>query len=286
MKLGLCQILVSDDKATNIATARAALEEAARVGKAQVVSLPECWNGPYATASFPLFAEPIPMDAAHVDAAQSPSLAMLLQAAKDLGILLIGGSIPEKEGDKVYNTCVIVGPGEWVGERVGDRTRPAGARRPRQKLTSPPNVHTDGRILAKHRKVHLFDIDVPGKITFRESDTLTGGGSITVVDCAFAGGFKIGVGICYDIRFPEVRFRASVRRFITSRALPCPSLCLQSRHPHTQLSMIMRAKGCKLLVFPGAFNLTTGPAHWELLQRARAVDNQVGRGWVCAWGFN
>ena len=45
--------------------------------------------------------------------------------------------------------------------------------------------------------------------------------------------------------------------------------------------MIMRAKGCKLLVFPGAFNLTTGPAHWELLQRARAVDNQVGMWHVC-----
>lgn len=59
--------------------------------------------------------------------------------------------------------------------------------------------------MAKHRKVHLFDIDVPGKITFKESDTLTGGGSITVVDCGFAGGFKLGVGICYDIRFPEVR---------------------------------------------------------------------------------
>lgn len=113
MKLGLCQILVSDDKATNIANARAALEEAATVGQAQVVSLPECWNGPYATASFPRFAEPIPTDAAQVDPAQSPSLAMLLQAAKDLGVLLIGGSIPEKaEGGKVYNTCVIVGPGE------------------------------------------------------------------------------------------------------------------------------------------------------------------------------
>jgi len=58
--------------------------------------------------------------------------------------------------------------------------------------------------LGKHRKVHLFDIDVPGKITFKESDTLTGGGSVTVVDCPFAGGFKLGVGICYDIRFPEV----------------------------------------------------------------------------------
>jgi len=67
--------------------------------------------------------------------------------------------------------------------------------------------------------------------------------SITVVQTPY--GFSLGVGICYDIRFPE-------------------------------LAMIMRAKGCTLLLYPGAFNLTTGPAHWELLQRARAVDNQVG----------
>lgn len=66
MKLGLCQMLVGDDKAANIAAARAALEEAVKQGGAQLVSLPECWNGPYATASFPLFAEPVPLDAAQV----------------------------------------------------------------------------------------------------------------------------------------------------------------------------------------------------------------------------
>ncbi len=145
-----------------------------------------------------------------MDQAKSPSLAMLLEVAKAHNVFLVGGSIPETEGDKVYNTCVVVGP--------------------------------DGSILAKHRKVHLFDIDVPGRITFKESDTLTGGDSLTVV--ATPWGFKLGVGICYDIRFPE-------------------------------LAMIMRQRGCKLLLYPGAFNLTTGPAHWELLQRARAVDNQL-----------
>jgi omega-amidase len=69
---------------------------------------------------------------------------MLLDVAKAHNIFLIGGSIPEKtEEGKTYNTCVVVGP--------------------------------DGVLLAKHRKVHLFDIDVPGRITFKESDTLTGG---------------------------------------------------------------------------------------------------------------
>lgn len=176
----------------------------------------ECWNGPYATASFPLFAEPIPPEAEGVDKARSPSLAMLLEVARDCGVLLVGGSIPEASGGKFYNTCVVVRP--------------------------------DGRVAALHRKVHLFDIHVPGGISFRESDTLSAGDSLTLVDTSW--GFSLGLGICYDIRFPE-------------------------------MAMVLRARGAKLLLFPGAFNLTTGPAHWELLQRARAVDNQVtgnGRG--------
>ena len=60
---------------------------------------------------------------------------------------------------------------------------------------------SDGAILAKHRKVHLFDIDVPGRITFKESDTLSPGDGVTVVETPYG---KIGIGICYDIRFPEV----------------------------------------------------------------------------------
>jgi len=91
------------------------------------------------------------------------------------------------------------------------------------------------------RKVHLFDIDIPGKITFRESDTLTAGAAGTVVDTEVG---RVGVGICYDIRFPE-------------------------------LAMTYAQRGARLIVFPGAFNMTTGPVHWELLAKARAVDNQL-----------
>lgn len=206
-----CQILCGEDKAVNTATAEKAVAEAAAAG-AQVVVLPECWNSPYDTASFPVYAEPVPEPGevmTESGAAKSPSTAMLCRAAADNGVYLVGGSVPEagKDGE-VYNTCLVVGP--------------------------------SGDILAKHRKVHLFDIDVPGGITFKESDTLSPGNSITTVDTPFG---KIGVGICYDIRFPE-------------------------------LSMAMRAAGSVLLCFPGAFNMTTGPAHWELLQRARALDNQ------------
>ncbi|XP_055423896.1 omega-amidase NIT2 isoform X2 [Bubalus kerabau] len=119
------------------------------------------------------------------------------------------GSIPEKDAGKLYNTCAVFGP--------------------------------DGTLLVKHRKLHLFDIDVPGKITFQESETLSPGDSFSAFDTPYC---KVGLGICYDIRF-------------------------------TELAQIYAQRGCQLLVYPGAFNLTTGPAHWELLQRGRAVDNQV-----------
>lgn len=208
-KLALCQIAVGDDKAANIATATAAISTAA-ANAAQLVVLPECWNSPYATSSFPQYAEEIPASKSQLNEAKHPSTFALSQLASKLNIFLVGGSIPEKDADgKVFNTSVSFSP--------------------------------EGEIVAKHRKVHLFDIDVPGKITFKESDTLSAGASVTLFDTPFC---KIGVGICYDIRFPE-------------------------------LSMLMKKQGAKMLIFPGAFNLTTGPAHWELLQRARAVDNQL-----------
>ncbi|KAJ7135041.1 carbon-nitrogen hydrolase [Mycena crocata] len=121
------------------------------------------------------------------------------------------GSIPERDtdGKSLYNTCTVYNP--------------------------------NGDLVAMHRKVHLFDIDIPGKITFKESETLTGGTSTNFFDTEFA---RIGLGICYDVRFPE-------------------------------LAMISARQGCHVLIYPGAFNMITGPLHWELLQRSRAVDNQV-----------
>ena len=222
--IALCQVHVTSDKQKNIAHVEEVITSA--VEKApksiSVLVLPEIWNSPYAASSFSTYAEFIPNEGELPSEELSPSIAKLSELAKKLNIWIIGGSIPEyvdvvetvnepKRASKrnIYNTCVVVNP--------------------------------EGSIVAKHRKLHLFDIDIPGKMTFRESDSLTGGSSVTVIDSPWG---KIGVGICYDIRFPE-------------------------------LAILMRQRGCRLLVYPGAFNLVTGPAHWELLQRGRAVDNQL-----------
>ncbi|XP_019415643.1 PREDICTED: omega-amidase, chloroplastic [Lupinus angustifolius] len=223
-KIGLCQLSVTPDKDRNIAHARNAIQEAAAKG-AKLVLLPEIWNSPYSNDSFPIYAEDID---AGGDA--SPSTAMLSQLSHNLKITIVGGSIPERSEGRLYNTCCVFG--------------------------------TDGKLKAKHRKIHLFDIDIPGKITFIESKTLSAGETPTIVDTEVG---RIGIGICYDIRFPE-------------------------------LAMIYAARGAHLLCYPGAFNMTTGPLHWELLQRARATDNQLyvatcspardtGSGYV-AWGHS
>jgi omega-amidase len=227
-------MLCGEDKQGNIAEARRMVTEAAGLG-AQLVSLPECWNSPYATSSFPVYAEPIPSKSEELDASANPSTFMLSSLAKELGIYLVGGSIPEREDNDVYNTCVVFAP--------------------------------DGAIVAKHRKVHLFDINIPGKQTFRESDTLSAGCSPTTFDSPFG---KIGIAICYDIRFPGTPLLPLLSPPHLAPLTPPPAPLTSS-----ELSMLMRDEGCSLLLYPGAFNTTTGPMHWELLQRARAVDNQL-----------
>ncbi|KMQ97065.1 nitrilase 1-like protein [Lasius niger] len=94
---------------------------------------------------------------------------ILSEAARKNNVYVIAGTIPERNNDKLYNTCTVWAP--------------------------------DGKLVAKHRKMHLFDIDIKGKITFRESDSLSPGNTLTTFE---AKGCKIGIGICYDIRFEEM----------------------------------------------------------------------------------
>ena len=139
----------------------------------------------------------------------SETLSEISKLAKSNNVYILAGSIPEIEEDKLYNTSYLF-----------DR---------------------QGNVIAKHRKMHLFDIDVKRKITFKETDVLTAVNDFTRADTEFG---KVGIGICYDIRFPE-------------------------------LAKIMVENGALILIYPGAFNMTTGPAHWELLFRSRAMDNQA-----------
>lgn len=209
MKLALVQLAAGGDKGANLSHARSKVLEAAKAG-AKLIVLPECFNSPYGCQYFPKYAEtilpaPPPKDLA-------PSWHALSSIAVEAKAYLIGGSIPEFVHDtkKYYNTSLVFSP--------------------------------TGELIATHRKTHLFDIDIPGKITFRESDVLSPGNKVTIFDLPEYG--KIGLAICYDVRFPE-------------------------------LATIAARKGAFLLVYPGAFNTTTGPMHWSLQGRARAMDNQV-----------
>ncbi|EJU05618.1 carbon-nitrogen hydrolase [Dacryopinax primogenitus] len=213
-RLALIQMLGSKDKAYNLKHARELIFKATAGDgkKSDLVVLPECFNSPYGVTHFPEFAESINFDPEKkYDIITSPSetVQALSTAAKEAGIWLIGGSMPERDGNKLYNTATVYNP--------------------------------SGELVTIHRKVHLFDIDIPGKITFKESESLTGGSKLTYFDANFG---RIGLGICYDIRFPEQ-------------------------------AIIAAHQGCIAMIYPSAFNMTTGPLHWELLQRARAVDNQM-----------
>ena len=205
IKIALCQMNVVDNKEKNIEKAIQMIKESKKQG-ADLAVLPEMFNCPYENEKFIEYAEILE---------DSQTLMEISNIAKEENIHVLAGSIPELERDdekdteSIYNTAVF--------------------------------FDNDGKQLGKHRKMHLFDIDVKGKIYFKESDTLSAGNDFTVINTDLA---RIGIGICYDIRFVE-------------------------------LSRIMALDGAEILIFPGAFNLTTGPAHWELLFRSRALDNQV-----------
>ena len=205
IKIALCQMNVVDNKEQNIEKAIQMIKESKKQG-ADLAVLPEMFNCPYENEKFIEYAERLE---------DSKTLNEIANVAKEENIHVLAGSVPELERDdekgteSIYNTSVF--------------------------------FDNAGKPLGKHRKMHLFDIDVKGKIYFKESDTLSAGNDFTVIKTDLA---RIGIGICYDIRFVE-------------------------------LSRIMALNGAEILIFPGAFNLTTGPAHWELLFRSRALDNQV-----------
>jgi len=160
MRLGLCQIMVGTDKLVNVATARGAVRDAARRG-ATLVALPESFNSPYAMDQWSAYAERVPDVGEEVKDEASPTTRSLLDMARESAVYLVGGSIPERGPDgRLYNTCLVASP--------------------------------EGRVVAKHRKMHLFDIDIPGGIRFVESEVLSPGSRVTTFETPWC---KVGVGI-------------------------------------------------------------------------------------------
>lgn len=198
LNLAVIQMKVVADKKSNIKKAEEMIKQAVE-NNAEFIILPEMFNCPYQTDLFPLYAEE----------ENGYTYQQLSRIAEENNVYLVGGSLPESDGNKIYNTSYV--------------------------------FNNTGNKIGKHRKIHLFDIDIEGGQTFKESDTLHKGSGIRVIETPFV---KLGVIICYDLRFPE-------------------------------LSRLLVQKGAEIIIVPGAFNMTTGPAHWEILFRTRALDNQV-----------
>ena len=169
-----------------------------------VILLPECFNCPYGIEFFADYSEEF-----NKDNPESITFTFFNKISNQYtNIYFFFGSIPERENNKIYNTMAIF---------------------------------YQGCLINKYRKIHLYDINLDGKHTFQESKVLTSGNEPIVIKTDYG---NIGIGICYDLRFPR-------------------------------LAEYYRKKDCKLIVYPGAFNLITGEAHWELLQKARALDNML-----------
>lgn len=207
VKIALIQLSGSSaDKQANLQRAAQFVDRAmSEQPETRIVVLPECFNSPYNVDKFREYAEVISAQK------MSQSVSFLSQLASKHKITLFGGSIPEIDPatDKLYNTALI--------------------------------FNETGALIDTHRKVHLFDVDIPNGITFKESTTLSPGSKETTVPTPFG---HVGVGICYDMRFPE--------------------LAMISARKYNSFAMI----------YPSAFNTVTGPVHWHLLARARSVDNQ------------
>jgi predicted amidohydrolase len=201
------QVTSTDDVASNLARCSALVRAAAKDGAA-LVGLPENFAYLGADRDHRLsIAESLDLKAG----APGPILSAMQALARETGAHLLLGGFPERgatEG-RIRNTSVLLRP--------------------------------DGDVAATYRKIHLFDVDVPGGKRFRESEAVEAGGDVVVAETPWGG---LGLSICYDLRFPEL-YRA------------------------------LTAKGARLVAVPSAFTLETGKDHWHLLLRARAVENQV-----------
>ncbi len=170
----------------------------AKSSGADIAVLPEMFSCPYDGRYFRTFAA----------MGHEKTVERLSQWAAELRLIVVGGSVPEADAGKLYNSCFV--------------------------------FNENGEQIARHRKVHLFDVDLPG-MRFKESNNFTPGNEITTFETRFG---TMGCAVCFDLRFPEL-FRA------------------------------MAVRGAKVVFLPAQFNMTTGPKHWEMSLRMRAVDNEM-----------
>ena len=204
MKVAAIQMVSATDVQVNLRAAGSLLEEAAR-GGAELAVLPEyfCFLGRRDTDKL----------AIREQVGSGPVQQFLSEAARELGLWIVGGTVPLVAGDEqhVRNTSLVYSP---LGECV-----------------------------ARYDKIHLFRFD-NGKERFDEARTIERGDTPVMFDLPSRDGhtWRIGMSVCYDLRFPEL-YRGHA------------------------------AQGAELLLVPSAFTHTTGQAHWEVLLRARAVEN-------------
>jgi predicted amidohydrolase len=177
------------------------LVEEAASRGAQLVALPEHFACYGSAADTAAAAQPM----------DGPLVARFRELAGKLGIFILLGSFPERVPGKArpYNTSVLLGP--------------------------------RGQILARYRKLHLFDVELSGNPPHRESEWTQPGEEVVTAPLPGTP-FTAGLAICYDLRFPEL-FRAQVKA------------------------------GANLILLPAAFTAATGRDHWEVLLRARAIEN-------------
>jgi len=205
MRVAVIQMSPNAEKAQNIAQARGLIESLVAGQKVDLVALPEIWTclGGTRAQKFAQ-AETLPAPGGQGGEAYE----FLRGIAMKHNIHVHGGSIGELDGAKLYNTTLVFSPA--------------------------------GEELARYRKIHLFDITTPDGQGYKESATYGAGEEI--VTCLI-GETRIGLAICYDLRFPE-------------------------------LFLALRRAGAELIILPAAFTLQTGKDHWEVLLRARAIETQ------------
>lgn len=204
MRLTAIQMSPTADKAANIEQASRLAEAAMAADRPDFIAFPEVWTCLGGNRADKFAAaEDLPEGGEGGEAWR-----FLSALAAKHRIFVHGGSIAERAGAKLRNTTLMFGP--------------------------------DGREIGRYSKIHLFDITAPDGTGYRESAVYEGGSEVVVADAA---GVRVGLSICYDVRFPE-------------------------------LFLALRKKGAELIVLPAAFTLQTGKDHWEVLIRARAIETQ------------